>query len=40
MSDSESPMAESWADKTSALLGFELRNPNLTHRVRYEDLVR
>lgn len=33
-------MVESWADKTSALLRFEFRNPELCRRVRYEDLVR
>lgn len=32
-------MAESWADKTAMLLAFEIRNPDIARRVRYEDLV-
>ncbi len=32
-------MAANWADKTSEILRFELRNASLCHRLRYEDLV-
>lgn len=33
-------MTRSWADKTHRILAFERRNPGLSHRLRYEDLVR
>ncbi len=33
-------MTRSWADKTHRILAFERRNPGLSRRLRYEDLVR
>jgi hypothetical protein len=37
--NSAAALAAYWADSTQALLAFEAAHPELTHRIRYEDVV-